>query len=195
MNGTLKLVTATTWEPVSRTEAKLWLRLDETETAEDALIDSLLVLARQRVESYARISLGQQTFDYYLDAPPDDSDPIRLPRAPLVSVTSITGYATTDASDTGGTAMSSSGYYADVAGDRVMPLSAFTYPSATRDINSTIIRFVSGYSTAASGVPESAKVAIKQLVAYGYRNRGDVPNTMPAEVADTLADLALPEWG
>lgn len=194
MSGTLTLVTGTTFEPVTRTEAKVWLRLDESETAEDTLIDSLIVLARSRVESYARVSLLQQTYDYYLDEEPCDTV-IDLPRAPVVSVTSIKAFQSSEQTDTGGTAMSSSDYYVDTVNDRVMPMSGATYPTATREINGFVIRFVAGYSTASTGVPDSAKTAIKQLVAYGYRNRGDVPDTMPAEIVETLSDFALPEWG
>ena len=195
----VKLVTASTAEPVSRTEAKLWLRLDEHDVSEDGLIDSLIARARQCWEDRTQRSALIQTFDQYEDAAPDDTCPIAIRKAPLVSVTSIKGYATTDASDTGGTAMSTSGYYVDTAHEfgRVMPLSAFTYPSATREINPVIIRFTAGYSTSTTGVPDQVKTEIKELVARLYEHRGD-----EVELASVMAqygviptELDLPTWG
>jgi uncharacterized phiE125 gp8 family phage protein len=191
----IKLVTASTGEPVSRTEAKLWLRLDEHNVDEDSLVDSLVLRARQHLEEIKQRSFLIQTFDYYLDEPLDDGCPVRIPKAPLVTVDSIRGFASTDASDSGGTAMSTSGYYVDTAHEfgRVMPLSAFTFPTATREINPVIIRFTAGYSSGSSGVPESAKDEIKQLVARLYEHRGD-EGEMVRALRD-VTDLDLPSWG
>lgn len=191
----IKLVTASTGEPVTRTEAKLWLRLDEHEVAEDGLIDSLISMARQRLEESKQRSFLTQTFDQYEDAALDDGCPVRLERAPLVSVTSIKGYQSSEATDTGGTAMSTSGFYVDTAHEfgRVMPLSAFTYPTATREINPVIIRFTAGYSTSSTGVPETVKAEVKQLVARLYEHRGDELGMK--RVLDDVTDLDLPSWG
>lgn len=192
----VKLVTASTAEPVTRTEAKLWLRLDEHDVTEDPLVDSLIARARQRWEEVKQRSAMVQTFDYYLDAEPDESCPLEIPKAPLVSVTSIKGFGSADATDTGGTAMSTSGYYVDTANEfgRVMPLSAFSYPTATRDINPVIIRFTAGYSTATTGVPETVKAEIKQIVARLYEHRGDEAGMLKA-LEDALTETDLPTWG
>lgn len=191
----VKVVTASTGEPVTRAEAKLWLRLDEHEVAEDGLIDSLITRARQHWEETKQRSVLVQTFDYYLDEPLLDSCPVSIPKAPLVSVTSIKGYSSTEADDSGGTAMSTSGYYVDTAHEfgRVMPLSAYTYPTATRDINPVIVRFTAGYSSQTSGVPESVKDEIKAIVARLYEHRGDEPEM--TRVLAEMTDLDLPTWG
>jgi uncharacterized phiE125 gp8 family phage protein len=195
----IKLVTGTTAEPVTRTEAKLWLRRDEHDVSEDALIDSLIGKARQAWEDRTQRAALTQTFDYYLDAEPDEGCPISIPKAPLVSVTAITGFATTDASDTGGTAMSTSGYYVDTASEfgRVHPVSGFTYPTATREINPVIIRFTAGYSSGSSGVPDTVKTEIKQLVARLYEHRGD--ELEQAKLLESYGviptELDLPTWG
>lgn len=190
------LVTASTAEPVSRTEAKLWLRLDEFAVDEDALIDSLISRARQRWEDVTNRAALVQTFDYVLDSQPDISCAIGLPKAPLVSVTSIKGYALTENTDTGGTAMSTSGFYVDTANEfgRVMPLSAFTYPVATRSINPFIVRFTAGYSTSTTGVPESVKTEIKQLIALLYERRGD-EGAQASALDGYRSELDLPTWG
>jgi uncharacterized phiE125 gp8 family phage protein len=193
----VKLFTASTAEPVTRAEAKLWLRLDEHEVVEDQLIDSLIKRARERFETVTNRSCLVQTFDQWSDESLDDSCPVSLLKAPLVSVTSITGFQTSEDTDTGGTSMSTSGYYADTANEfgRVKPLSSFTFPTATREINATRIRFTAGYSTSTTGVPESVKTEIKSLVARLYEHRGDEPEMSRVLDEYGCAELELPTWG
>lgn len=190
----IKLVTGTTVDTVSRVEMKSWLRLEEQETAEDPLIDSLIALAVSRVEERTNRSGIIKTFDFY----PDEYDDcgILIPKAPLVSVTAITGFSLNDLSDTGGTAMSTSGFYVDTANEfgRVMPLSAFTYPVATRSINPFIVRFTAGYSSNSTGVPESVKTEIKQLIALLYERRGD-EGAQASALDGYRSELDLPTWG
>lgn len=196
MIGTVKLVTASTAEPVSRAEAKLWLRLDEHDVTEDPLIDALIKRARERFESVTNRSGLVQTFDYLLDCSLGDGA-IQLPVAPLVGVTSITGFQTSDADDNAGTAMSTSGWYVDTASEfgRVIPAAGFSFPTGSRAINATRIRFTAGYSTGTSGVPESVKTEIKGLVARLYEHRGDEEEM--GNILDTYgcAELELPTWG
>ncbi len=194
--GSIKLVTGATDEPVSRAEVKTWLRIDEFSVDEDALLDSLITRARTRFEEMTQRSCKIQTFDYYLDYV-DLNEPVAIPKAPLVSVISIKGFATTDADDSGGTAMSTSGFYVDTAREfgRVMPLSAYTYPTGTREINPYIIRFTAGYSSNSTGVPEGVKTEIKQLVAALYEHRGDEMEQAKILEAYGGAEYALPTWG
>lgn len=191
----IKLVTPSTAEPVTLEDAKLWLRLDEHESAEDPLIESLITKARQRWEEVKQRSALVQTFDCYPDEALTDGCPVVIPKAPLVSVTSIRGFQSSEATDTGGTAMSTSGYYVDTAHEfgRVIPLSAFTYPTATREINPVIIRFTAGYSTDPHSVPESVKTEIKQIVARVYEHRGDEVGMSLA--LEDVTDYDLPTWG
>ena len=193
------LVTGTTAEPVSRTEAKLWLRIDEHETAEDPLIDSLIARARARIEERTQRSFVTKTYDYYRDEVPDGSCPLELPKAPLVSVTSIRSFQSSENTDSGGTAMTTSDYYVDTAHEfgRVMPVTGAIYPTATRTINGFVVRFTAGYSSGSSGVPDSAKTEIKELVARMYEHRGDEADLekVLAEYGTVPTDLDLPDWG
>lgn len=197
MSGVVKLFTASTEEPVSRAELKAWLRLDELVIDEDDLIDGLVTRARQRFEEVTQRSCLVQTFDYFMDQSPAQTCPILLPKAPLVDVTSITGFQTSDATDTGGTAMSTGGYYIDTASEfgRVWPLSAYSYPTATREINAMRVRFTAGYSSGSSGVPEGVKTEIKQIAAALYEHRGDEPEQTKILEAYGGAEFAQPTWG
>jgi uncharacterized phiE125 gp8 family phage protein len=197
LEGRLKLVTASTWEPVTVEEAKLFLRIEEEHVTEDPLIASLLKTARARYEQWTQRSVPRQTFDYYLDVPPEGA--VTLPVSPLLSVSSIRGFTDTDATDTGGAAMNTTEFYVDVASEpgRVIALGGFTFPTATRIINSTIIRFDAGYSSGSSGVPDQAKTKIKQMVARAYEYRGDHSQQEIEALMDEVVrdELALPEWG
>jgi len=187
---------ASTEEPISIEEAKLWLKVDEDQVDDDPVIQSLIATARERWEKRTRRSTIIQTFDQYLDAFPDDC-PIRLGRAPLVAVSSVRYFAFSDLGDSSGTSMSSSGWYVDTAREpgRIVPI--FSWPVPTRDYNGGIVRFTAGYSSGTSGIPEAAKTEIKTLLATLYEHRGD-----EAEQQATLrafdcevGSFDLPEWG
>lgn len=195
----LKLVTAATEEPVSLIDAKLWLRVDEHDVSEDSLITNLIAKARQRFEDVTQRACLIQTFDYVLDEMPQTDCPVTLPKAPLVSVTSIKAFQSSELDDSGGTAMSTSGYYVDTASEfgRVMPISGFTYPTATRTINAGIIRFTAGYSSGSSGVPDGIKTEVKQLIARLYEHRGDEgeQSRVLDEYGCVFNEYDLPTWG
>lgn len=199
--GALVTVTAATEEPVTLAEAKLWCKVELDEMADDDLIAGLIATARGRYEEFTGRALLKQTFDQYLDRFPNYADGAVMPmRWPLVSVSSIRGFQTTDATDTGGIAMSTSDYYVDTAHEpgRVLPISTRTWPTATRTINAGIMRFIAGYSTSPTGVPEQAKERLKKMIAAGYEHRGDGNDQAVGLAMDAILrddDLALPEWG
>jgi uncharacterized phiE125 gp8 family phage protein len=192
------VVTPSTQEPVSLADVKLWIKVDSTETADDDVVSTLLATARARIEECSGRAFIKNTFDAYLDCTPREQE-IRLPRAPLVSVTSVTGFSNLDLSDTGGTAMSTSGYYVDTASEpgRIVLTGASAWPTSTRRANALIIRFIAGESSGSSGVQDRAKTEIKQLVAKLYEHRGDELETQKIlqEYESAPTDLSLPEWG
>lgn len=197
MNGRLVLVSSSEYvEPLTLSEAKTWLKVEEEETFDDDLIQRLIATARQRYESYTNRSLIKQTWDYYLDEPPCYSH-IELPKYPLSSVVSIKGFTDTDATDTGGTSMNSSEYYVDTASQpgRVVPFGGFTFPTGTRVANPYIARFVAGYSTSSTGIPDDAKTKLGQMVARAYEFRGDQGQADAAMDEILVDEFSYPEWG
>ena len=68
---TLRLITAPTAEPVSLETAKSFLRVDVA--ADDALITSLLLAARERGEELSRRAFITQTWEMTFDDWPSDS--------------------------------------------------------------------------------------------------------------------------
>jgi uncharacterized phiE125 gp8 family phage protein len=139
------LVTAPTSEPVSLADAKLWIKVDAT--AEDDLISGLIVSARDYVESFTHRAVPLQTWDEKCDAFPDDSE-FYLPKAPCVSVTSITYIDPNGDTQT----LSTSVYDTDLPtgpnarAGRVFLKYGQSWPS-TRDVPKAVtVRFVAGYA-------------------------------------------------
>src|SRR5512139_2523227 len=80
------LVTSPTKEPVTLSQAKAHLRVDASD--DDALIESLITVAREHVENITRRALFTQKWDYSLKGWPC-SDAFKLPFGNLFSVTSV----------------------------------------------------------------------------------------------------------
>ena len=176
-------------------EAKNWIKVEEEDTYDDDLVARLVASAEQRYEAYTNRTLVVKTYDYYPDCVP--AFEIVPPKYPLVSVSSIKGFTDTDATDTGGTAMSSSEFYVDVASQpgRIVPFGGYTFPTATRVANPVIVRFSAGYSTATTGIPEDAKTKLGQMVARAYEFRGDQGKQDVAMDECLVDEFSMPEWG
>ena len=77
MSEKLALSAAPATEPITLTEAKLWLKVDDS--TDDDLITALIIAARQACEDYTHRSLITQTWQMTLDRFPNGCDPILLP--------------------------------------------------------------------------------------------------------------------
>jgi uncharacterized phiE125 gp8 family phage protein len=162
----LQLVSGPAAEPVSRTEAKLFCRVDAS--TEDDLIDDLITEARKRAERVTGKSLVVCTWRLTLDGFPAWA--IDLPNAhPLVAISSI---AYTDELGDAQT-LSSSLYQADTLTEpgRVAPAVDQSWPSTQSGKLSTVrITYTAGSGTTAEELYE-ARGRILAAVAYCYRHR------------------------
>lgn len=177
---------------VSRADLKAWLRLDDDVTAEDGLLDGLLLTAEKRLEERWGRAFLTKTYELTLDDAGESTDAIRLLKAPLVSVISITSYD----DDNTATVMASSEYRADTASEpgRVICNDEYDWPDDLRTQGGIVVRFTAGYSTAATGVPDGIKAAIKATAAHLYEHRGDDGTLdVPALVRVFDDEYALPE--
>lgn len=140
----LFLVTAPTSEPVSLTELKLHLKVDVT--TDDDLIAPIGVAAREYCEAFTQRALPRQTWDYKLDAFPCGSE-FYLPKAPCISVTSITYVDTNGDSQT----LPTSVYDTDLPtgtharAGRIFLKYGQSWPSTRGIPNAVTVRFVAGY--------------------------------------------------
>lgn len=190
----LVLSTAPSGEPVTLTEAKAWLRVDEDDTAEDVLILGLVQAARSYVENFTRRSLLTQTWQLSLDAFPCNSREIVLPRPPLASVTSIAYIDADGASQT----FASAGYHVDTRSEpgRVVLDEDYDWPDTDCRPNAVTVTYVAGYGSS-SAVPRGLKTGIGWLVAHWFRNRehvniGNIVNQIPDTTDALLWQFRVP---
>lgn len=184
----LYTVTAPTAEPVSRTEAKAHLRVDTSD--DDTYIDTLITVARRRVEADSLHALLTQTLELRLSGFPS-GNAIELPAPPLQSVTSV---KYTDA-DEAVTTVATSVYAADTYSTpgRVVLKAGQSWPVFTPSpANPVTIRYVAGW-TSAGAVPADLRQAVLLLVGHLYEHRepvniGNIVTPLPLAYDSLIAE-------
>lgn len=153
-------------EPVTLDEAKANMRV--TIDAEDDLITDLIVVAREYAEMYESRAYIEQTITAKMDRFPRK---IKLPRSPLMSVTSI-NYV-----DTAGVTqlLSTDVYAVDIISEpgEITLKHGQSWPSTQNIHHAVTIVYVAGYGDEADDVPQRVKRAIHLMVADWFKNRAD----------------------
>lgn len=167
-SGSLVLVTAPAREPVSVADVKAWARVDHQ--LDDVIIAGLITNVRQQFDgdTWFGRALMTQTWDLFLDAFPCEE--IGVPLPPLQAVTSITYTDSVGIVQT----LSPSEYAVDTASEpgRIVPAYGTFWPSTQSGIpNAVTVRFVAGYGSTATAVPQPIRDWIKQAAAYLYQHR------------------------
>lgn len=168
----------------------------EPTSAEDTMIDTLIKTARRYVETILNRALITQTWDLWLDRFP--SQPyIDMPLPPLVSITSIKYYDTSNTEYLFPLAPAAAGtaYYVDVISHpgRVGLVYGVSWPSMTlRDYNGVDITYVCGYGATAATVPEEIKQAILLLIGHLYEHREETTDKALSHVPMAFDALLSP---
>lgn len=174
----LTLVTAPVAEPVTLAEAKAWCKVDHSD--DDALITSLNVAARDRLEHETRRQFVTATWRLTL---PRFSGPIRLPKPPFQSASSITYVDPAGATQT----VTASWYTAaaDPDGGLIVLGENYSWPDVLPNrVDAVTVQFVAGYGLAVS-VPDAIKTAIKMTLAHWYAQRE------PVVIGSTTAEVPM----
>ena len=176
-------------EPVSRTEAKLHMRVDST--AEDSLTDILISTARQWCEAFTRRQLVTADYVMLLDYLPSR---LVLPRAPLQSVTSIT-YV-----DAAGDTQTAAATLYDVLTHREPGEIALGYgdswPSTRGHTNDVTITWKAGYSslfTAVAGtdvLTVSGRALVDADIVRVWNSGGALPTGLAVATDYHIRDAA-----
>jgi uncharacterized phiE125 gp8 family phage protein len=164
-----KVYTAPAVEPLSLTEAKLYLKVDHTD--EDTLITALVKAAREVAEHYTRRSFITTVWDASFDDFPSGSiDYFQLYGGPVASITSITYYNSAGTLVT----LSSSVYLLDTGSDRVSLALNQSWPATDERLGGVVIRYSAGYGSTSASVPETIRTAMLLILGHLYENRQDV---------------------
>jgi uncharacterized phiE125 gp8 family phage protein len=157
------------------------------------LISFLISAARELVEKEANLPLLPQTWELALDSWP--SFPVRLPRAPVSSIVSITYLDPLNALQT----LSPSGYVLRGGQpSRLDIVGGFVLPALSDQIEAVRVRMICGFADAAS-VPNRAKQAIRFLAAHWYENReavniGNITSELPLGWANLIESLRIENY-
>lgn len=180
----IKVTTAPTAEPVTLDEAKRQCRIELDDDSEDSLLNMWIEAARLEVEDITKRALITQTITWTLDRFPSSSAVFRVPRPPLVSVTSVKYYDTAGTQQT----VSSSNYIVDTNSEpgRIAPAVDQIWPTEQERIDAVEVIYVAGYGARAA-VPTRFKAAILMSVCFWWENRGDVA----VEIPQAARQLAL----
>ena len=165
-----KLVTGAAALAVSLVEIKAFLKLDASDTSEDAFLTILIESAVDYAEKYTRRDLINKTYITYRD---DFEDLTTLRKSKLQSITHIKYYDVANILQT-----VSSGVYAitdEVDYSDIYRLTTQLWPTGGvyNRPQAVQITFVSGYGAASSNLPSAFRNALMNHIAHLYANRGD----------------------
>jgi uncharacterized phiE125 gp8 family phage protein len=181
----LTVKTAPAAEPVTREEAKAHCHIDVDD--DDALIDALCKAARQYCENFLRRTLISTTYELRLDGL---VSPLRIPRAPLASVSSISYVDSAGVTQT----LAASQYTVDSYGyvGRIVEAYGCAWPAVRGHTNDVLITFVAGYGASGASVPADIIAGLKLLIGHLYEHResvviGATPAILPMAVESLWA--------
>jgi uncharacterized phiE125 gp8 family phage protein len=155
----LTVITPPEEEPVSVETAKLHMRVDHS--ADDALIQTYLVAAREYGEGLARRAFVTQTLRLVVDTWPAV---LKLPRPPLQSVESVTYL------DSDGVEHEWTDFTMDNRSEPGRVIFNSTPNTLLAESGAISVEFVAGYGTAAA-VPYGFVQAILLTATHWYENR------------------------
>lgn len=196
LTGVLKLIAAPASEPITLADAKSFLRVPTAYTAEDPLINLMIVSARQRAEAICELALLPQTWEVYFDSFPDGDywslsrplgvrpfhrewlptpsrEAIQLPRPPLASVGFVKYTDPAGAVQT----LASNAYNVDAITKpaRITPVYGTLWPLTQAVPNAMFVRFTAGYADLTTLLAEAsdAILAMQMMISSFYDNRAN----------------------
>ena len=174
-------------EPITLTDAKSHLRADTS--AEDTLIQSLIMASRLHIEAALDLTLITQSWRLRLDSWPR-SGTLVLPLRPVEELTAVRVHVDDDTIET----LDVDDFILDGTPNpaRLVWRGTGTAPLSPIAANGIEIDFVAGYGDAPSDVPQPIRQALLLLVAHWYENRepveiGATATVIPGSVSSLLS--------
>lgn len=162
----LTVLTPPASEPVSLAEAKLFLRVDHA--ADDALITTLIIAAREAVETGCGRALIARTVRESLDIWRTDArGGAILSLGPVTSVAAVRLLAQNGSESV----IDPARYRLEGAGDRSRLVFETGLPATMRSIGGVEIEYVAGLAVDAAGLPVALRLAALHIIAALYDAR------------------------
>jgi uncharacterized phiE125 gp8 family phage protein len=166
-----EIVTRATALPLTLEEGKKHLEIATTDTAHDDHISALISDARDQWEHDTDSATTNQTWRIKTDC---IEDGYRLPKTPIVSITSITYYDVSNALQT----LATSVYELDTSRQEIRLKYGQTWPGVSSRWDAYTVTYVCGYGTDGRYIPGVAKRAMLLLVGHHFENRDMLANEM-----------------
>lgn len=192
----VKAIGSVATEPVSLATARLHLRLDTLGSPpshpDDALVESLITVAREAVENFTELTVANNDFQMKLDVFPTAE--INLGTWPVNSIASITYVDTNGATQT----ISSSDYVLDTFRKPAQVNLAFgkTWPAVRNQPNAVTVTFDAGFTGGTSPTPNIVPKALIQAMLLTitdlYENRGAIGSKQNYEIPIMAQYLMIP---
>ena len=143
-----------------------------SDVTEDSLITSFITAAREHVETILHSKLINQTWELYLDAFPSGAIKIPFSGAGSGKLQSVTSIKYIDSDNVETTMTVTTAYLVDTLRSSIILPTDVSWPAFTPyPLNPIVIRFVCGYGSAASDIPNGIRIAIKMYAASLYELR------------------------
>ena len=182
-----KVITQPATEVVATDVMKNNLKLDGI-TADDSLVATLLIAARQRCEEYCNIKFIDTVVEQVWDEFPKGAKFQNCLDLTIGNASAVESFKYYDEAGVIQT-WSASNYILDTysKAGRICTAANVDYPTIDTDrINAIVVRYTSGFGSSASTVPDAIKHAIMLQASYLYSNREDKAHTM-----STLSEYLL----
>lgn len=179
----LELLTEPTIRPITREEVKDHLRIDQTNTSEDAFIDTLILMATEYYQSRSWRQLITATYIQRFDDFPAFSFELRKP--PLQSITSIKYIDENEVEQTLPTSVFEVDTFSEVG--RVQEADGESFPTVNTQLNAVKVEYKAGFGDTRDNVPDLIKSTIKLIVAHFYENRDMV------RVTTGVSEIPIPQ--
>ncbi|MFA6308624.1 MAG: head-tail connector protein [Clostridia bacterium] len=198
---TLNLITAPLVEPISLTEASLFLRIDEGFTEDDDYIQGLITTARQFCEDFQNRAYITQTwemslndFSYSISDKACDYYEKSLIEIPKGSLQKVNTFTYKDANGIVNDLTEDIDFVLSTRGilGRICPPFGCVFPcEVLYPLDPIIINFTCGYGDVADSVPLKIKQAIYLMVSHWYDNRSVISDRggVPSEISFTVKSL------
>lgn len=172
-------------EPVTLSEARVFLRLDET--PEDGLLASLITAARLMVEAASGRFLIDQSWRLVLDRWPVSGE-IWLPLSPASAISAARVYDLLGASQP----VAAGSLQLDGAADPPVIRVVGEVPEIGRAHGAIEIDLVAGYGATADAVPALLRQAVLRLAARWFERRGDAVGRDAEALPPEIMALIVP---
>lgn len=202
MRETVVVVTEPAYEPITRAQAKEWLRIDADDTAHDAIVDMLIKAMREDAEDRTGRAFISRQLKLYLECWPLDTYygfSIILPHPPLIGVDSF------KYTDTDGTLQTLAADQYEVHTEYepgfIVPEYQITWPTIRRRPDALQITFTAGYPVGSptdeaahqENMPAKLKLWMESKIASHNEFReqivaGVAVNEIPRDFTDSLLD-------